>query len=432
MIFIPKILVQFLSKMFNSKKRKNTARHLPTKKPRYEGDYNPSTDMVPCVDDQVPRIAPTNQFQLILAENNELKRKLESCEKARKEEWLKQDEKMTDLEEVSRVQFLKHENIIRDLEEVMSDKEHTFKKKLSVWKGKCRKQEQTLREYEESMRVNEGNHEKEMSTVKSEFAQLYKQKLDEMGLEYTEATLKTRQDLVWGVKQALLKSLKNDVHASTLMNSFFKNLKESDGAKFKKSPLASLMDINTSSNAQPEENILEMTNGPSSCVQNKTSPSSKSQLEENTRDQNVATLEMKISPTSNTKSVKGLCYDGKLLLEAYFVIVTAKGDTSDKEMLDQLQKLLGLQRTVITKHICQLRHNMMKKLLVSNWDGPMFWSKMREAGVRQHEATELVMMEEIRLICNHSAPLMEKLADDKIRRIFSSFQEGSLLVNYGS
>ena len=75
---------------------------------------------------------------------------------------------------------------------------------------------------------------------------------------------------------------------------------------------------------------------------------------------------------------------------------------------------------------------MMKKLLLANWDGSMFWKNMTDAGVRQRGATELVIMEEIRLVSNHSAPLMKKLADDQIRRIFSIFQEGSLLVDFRS
>ena len=123
MIFISKI-VQLLYKMFLPKglclskksiprKRKNITRRLPCvgqvspKKPRYEQNHNPSTDMVPLVG-QVPPTASTND---LLAENIELKRLLESSKKEGKKELLIHEEKINELLKVISIQSLEQENM---------------------------------------------------------------------------------------------------------------------------------------------------------------------------------------------------------------------------------------------------------------------------------------------------------------------------------
>ena len=178
---------------------------------------------------------------------------------------------------------------------------------------------------------------------------------------------------------------------------------------------------------------LEEIHGGCSIDTNKSSnidgPSlSKSPLEENS-DQDVVTSEMKNIPAPGSKTFKDLCDNDKLLVEAYFVYVTAHGYKSNKVLPDSLQEKIGLPRSMIISQVCQLRYRMMQKLTSVGWGRSSFWERMTEAGEKQRGASEVVVMKELKLVSNHTSRSMKKLADDQLKRIFYNFRDGNLSVD---
>ena len=396
------------------------------KKPRYEENHNSSynivplvgTDVVPLVDtvivplvgtdivplvgtDIVPSTASTNDLEAQIIDlkrslessetavkevKKELsirdgkiidqKRLLEHCEKEGKEDKEKIKVVLTEIKE----QSLEQDITVAHLKEsmVLSD---TLKEDVSFLKKECSKKESRLIEFEDKY-----------SKLKNKFRKcLEKMKFDEENHEIT------------------VSSMSGECAQLTLK---VKHLEEIHGG--------SSIDTNKSSNNHPEENLLvENIDGPSL---------SKSPLEENS-DQDVVTSEMKNIPAPGSKTYKDLCDNDKLLVEAYYVYVTAHGHKSDNALLESLQEKIGLPRSMIIRHLCQLRYRMMQKLISVGWGRSSFWERMTEAGEKQRGASEVVVMKELKLVSNHTSRSMKKLADDQLKRIFYNFREGNLSVD---
>ena len=152
---------------------------------------------------------------------------------------------------------------------------------------------------------------------------------------------------------------------------------------------------------------------------------SKSPLEENS-DQDVVTSKKKNIQAPRSKTYKDLSDNNKLLVEFYYVYVTAHGRTSDNALLKSLQEKTGLPRSMIVSQVCQLRYRMMKKL---NWDRDYFWGEMKAAGKKQLGASEVLVTEELKLISKNTSLSMKKLADNQLEKIFKNFRDGNLSVD---